>query len=108
MTAPQPIKEDYLLLEHTNEPYAIAKIAGIKLAESYNRQYRRQFVSAMPANLYGPNDNYDLTNSPVLPALLRKAHEVKRAATPSTWSGAPARRGASSSTSTIWPTPAST
>ena len=77
---PQPIKEDYLLtgpLEQTNEPYAIAKIAGIKLCESYNRQYGRQFVSVMPTNLYGPNDNYDLTNSHVLPALLRKAHEAK-------------------------------
>ena len=78
---PQPIKEDYLLtgpLEPTNEPYAIAKIAGIKLAESYNRQYGRQYISAMPTNLYGPNDNYDLANSHVLPALLRKAHEAKQ------------------------------
>lgn len=77
---PQPIKEEYLLtgpLEPTNEPYAIAKIAGIKLCESYNRQYGRQYVSAMPTNLYGPNDNYDLANSHVLPALLRKAHEAK-------------------------------
>jgi GDP-L-fucose synthase len=77
---PQPIKEDYLLtgpLEQTNEPYAIAKIAGIKLAESYNRQYGRQYTSAMPTNLYGPNDNYDLANSHVLPALIRKAHEAK-------------------------------
>ena len=77
---PQPIKEDYLLtgpLEQTNEPYAIAKIAGIKLAESYNRQYGRQYISAMPTNLYGPNDNYDLANSHVLPALMRKAHEAK-------------------------------
>jgi GDP-L-fucose synthase len=77
---PQPIKEDYLLtgpLEPTNEPYAIAKIAGIKLAETYNQQYGRQYVSAMPTNLYGPNDNYDLANSHVLPALMRKAHEAK-------------------------------
>lgn len=77
---PQPIKEDYLLtgpLEQTNEPYAIAKIAGIKLAESYNRQYQRQYISVMPTNLYGPNDNYDLANSHVLPALIRKAHEAK-------------------------------
>jgi len=77
---PQPIKEDYLLtgpLEQTNEPYAIAKIAGIKLAESYNRQYGRHYVSVMPTNLYGPNDNYDLDNSHVLPALIRKAHEAK-------------------------------
>lgn len=78
---PQPIREDYLLtgpLEPTNEPYAIAKIAGIKLAETYNHQYGRQYVSAMPTNLYGPNDNYDLANSHVLPALLRKAHEAKQ------------------------------
>jgi len=77
---PQPIKEDYLLtgpLEQTNEPYAIAKIAGIKLCESYNRQYGTRFVSVMPTNLYGPNDNYDLANSHVLPALIRKAHEAK-------------------------------
>lgn len=77
---PQPIKEEYLLtgsLEKTNEPYAIAKIAGIKLCESYNQQYGHQFVAVMPTNLYGPNDNYDLVNSHVLPALLRKAHEAK-------------------------------
>lgn len=77
---PQPIKEEYLLtgpLEPTNEPYAIAKIAGIKLCESYNRQYGSQYVSVMPTNLYGPNDNYDLNNSHVLPALMRKAHEAK-------------------------------
>lgn len=77
---PQPIKEDYLLtgaLECTNEPYAIAKIAGIKLCEAYNAQYGRQYVSVMPTNLYGPNDNYDLATSHVLPALLRKAHEAK-------------------------------
>ena len=77
---PQPIKEEYLLtgpLEPTNEPYAIAKIAGIKLCESYNRQYGTQYVSVMPTNLYGPNDNYDLNNSHVLPALIRKAHEAK-------------------------------
>jgi GDP-L-fucose synthase len=76
---PQPIREDYLLtgpLEPTNEPYAIAKIAGIKLCESYNRQHGRQYVCAMPTNLYGPNDNYDLVTSHVLPALLRKAHEA--------------------------------
>lgn len=77
---PQPIKEEYLLtgpLEETNEPYAIAKIAGIKLCESYNRQYGTQYVSVMPTNLYGPNDNYDLNNSHVLPALICKAHEAK-------------------------------
>lgn len=77
---PQPIHEEYLLtgpLEATNEPYAIAKIAGIKLCEAYNRQYGRQYVSVMPTNLYGPNDNYDLNNSHVLPALIRKTHEAK-------------------------------
>ena len=77
---PQPIKEEYLLtgpLETTNEPYALAKIAGIKLCESYNRQYGTRYVCAMPTNMYGPNDNYDLANSHVLPALLRKAHETK-------------------------------
>jgi len=77
---PQPIREEYLLtgpLEPTNEPYAIAKIAGIKLCESYNRQYGRRYFSVMPTNLYGPNDNYDLANSHVLPALIRKAHEAK-------------------------------
>jgi GDP-L-fucose synthase len=76
----QPIREDSLLtgpLESTNEPYAIAKIAGIKLCETYNRQYGRQYVSVMPTNLYGPNDNYELANSHVLPALIRKAHEAK-------------------------------
>ncbi len=77
---PQPIKEEYLLtgpLEQTNEPYAIAKIAGMKLCESYNRQYGMHFISVMPTNLYGPNDNYDPENSHVLPALIRKAHEAK-------------------------------
>jgi len=74
---PQPIKEEYLLtgpLEQTNEPYALAKIAGIKLCESYNRQYGTNFVSLMPTNLYGPGDNYDLQNSHVLPALIAKTH----------------------------------
>ena len=78
--APQPIREDSLLtgpLESTNEPYAIAKIAGVKMCEAYNAQYGRQYVSAMPTNLYGPNDNYDLQTSHVLPALIRKAHEAK-------------------------------
>ncbi len=77
---PQPIREDALLtgpLEATNEPYAIAKIAGIKLCENYNLQYGRQYISVMPTNLYGPNDNYDLQTSHVLPALLRKAHEAR-------------------------------
>jgi GDP-L-fucose synthase len=79
--AAQPIAEESLLtgpLEQTNEPYAIAKIAGVKLAESYTRQYGRQYVSVMPTNLYGPNDNYDLATSHVLPALMRKAHEAKQ------------------------------
>lgn len=82
--APQPIKEEYLLtgpLEKTNEPYAIAKIAGIKLCEAYSQQHCRQYISVMPTNLYGPNDNYDLNNSHVLPALLRKAHECKQSGT---------------------------
>ena len=83
--APQPLKEDALLsgpLEYTNEPYAIAKIAGIKLCETYRDQYGCNFISAMPTNLYGPNDNYDLKNSHVLPALIRKFHEAKTAGLP--------------------------
>lgn len=78
--APQPLREDYLLtgpLEPTNEPYAIAKIAGIKLCDAYRDQYGCNFISVMPTNLYGPNDNYDLNNSHVLPALIRKFHEAK-------------------------------
>lgn len=78
--APQPMKEEYLLtseLEYTNEPYAIAKIAGIKMCESYNLQYGTNFISVMPTNLYGPNDNFDLETSHVLPALIRKIHEAK-------------------------------
>ena len=78
--APQPLKEDYLLtglLEHTNEPYAIAKIAGIKMCDAYRSQYGCNFISVMPTNLYGPNDNYDLNTSHVLPALIRKFHEAK-------------------------------
>lgn len=77
---PQPIREEYLLtgpLEKTNEPYAIAKIAGIKLCEAYNHQYGTEFVCVMPTNLYGPNDNYDPSTSHVLAALIRKAHEAK-------------------------------
>ena len=80
--APQPISEDSLLtgpLEPTNDAYAIAKIAGIKLCQSYARQYGKNFISAMPTNLYGPHDNYDLRNSHVLPALIRKVHEAKQA-----------------------------
>lgn len=78
--APQPIKEEYLMtgaLEQTNEPYAIAKIAGIKLCDSYRAQYNCNFISVMPTNLYGPNDNYDLQNAHVLPTLIRKFHEAK-------------------------------
>lgn len=78
--APQPLKEEYLLtglLEPTNEPYAIAKIAGIKMCDAYRAQYGCNFISVMPTNLYGPNDNYDLNNSHVLPAMLRKFHEAK-------------------------------
>src|ERR1051325_9980378 len=79
--APQPLREDYLLtglLESTNEPYAIAKIAGIKMCDAYRSQYGSNFISVMPTNLYGPNDNYDLENSHVLPALLRKFHIAKK------------------------------
>lgn len=78
--APQPLKEEYLMsdyLEYTNEPYAIAKIAGIKLCENYYKQYGSNFFSAMPTNLYGPNDNFNLETSHVLPALIRKFHEAK-------------------------------
>lgn len=95
--APQPLKEEYLLtseLEFTNEPYAIAKIAGIKLCESYRRQYNCDFISAMPTNLYGPNDNYDLNNSHVLPALIRKFHTARKENKPTVqiWgSGSPMR-----------------
>ena len=95
--APQPLKEEYLLsgyLEETNEPYAIAKIAGIKLCESYRIQYGCDFISAMPTNLYGPNDNYDLNNSHVIPALIRKFHEAKESNSPTVvvWgSGKPLR-----------------
>ena len=84
--APQPLKEEYLLtglLEHTNEPYAIAKIAGVKMCDAYRAQYGCNFISAMPTNLYGPNDNYDLQNSHVLPALLRKFIEAKKQNLPS-------------------------
>ncbi|HNX85673.1 MAG TPA: GDP-L-fucose synthase [Bacteroidales bacterium] len=83
--APQPIKEEYLLtgpLEYTNEPYAIGKIAGLKLCENYNLQYGTHYISAMPTNLYGPNDNYDLQNSHVVPALIRKFHEAKISGAP--------------------------
>jgi GDP-L-fucose synthase len=95
--APQPMKEESLLtgpLEPTNEPYAIAKIAGITLCRSYNRQYGTRFLAAMPTNLYGPNDNFDLQTSHVLPALIRKFHEAKLAGAPAVtiWgTGAPCR-----------------
>jgi len=95
--AAQPMKEDALLtglLEPTNEPYAIAKIAGIKMCDAYRAQYGCNFISAMPTNLYGPNDNYDLNNSHVLPALLRKFHEAKESNAPivEVWgSGSPLR-----------------
>ena len=94
---PQPIKEEYLLtseLEPTNRPYALAKIAGIEMCWSYNRQFNTQYLAAMPTNLYGPNDNYDLENSHVLPALIRKIHEAKISNLPSVeiWgSGKPKR-----------------
>ena len=84
--APQPIKEEYLLtsvLEETNEPYALAKIAGLKMCENYKRQYGCNFIAGMPTNLYGPNDNYDLNNSHVLPAIIRKFHEAKENNSPS-------------------------
>lgn len=83
--ADQPLKEEYLLtgeLEPTNEPYAIAKIAGIKMCQSYNRQYGTKYISVMPTNLYGPNDNFDLHTSHVLPALIRKFHEAKENSNP--------------------------
>ncbi|MCW3104855.1 MAG: NAD-dependent epimerase/dehydratase [Bacteroidetes bacterium] len=95
--APQPLKEDYLLtglLEPTNEPYAIAKIAGIKMCDAYRSQYGCNFISVMPTNLYGPNDNYDLNNSHVLPALIRKFHTAKKenAASVEIWgTGSPLR-----------------
>ncbi|QGQ94350.1 GDP-L-fucose synthase [Paenibacillus psychroresistens] len=95
--APQPLKEEYLLtgaLEPTNEPYAVAKIAGIRLCQSYNRQYGSSFISVMPTNIYGPNDNYDLHSSHVMPALIRKFHEAKEQNSPyvEIWgSGSPKR-----------------
>ncbi len=95
--AAQPLREDYLLtgeLEPTNEPYAIAKIAGIKMCDAYRSQYGCNFISVMPTNLYGPNDNYDLHNSHVLPALIRKFHEAKLNGSPTVevWgSGTPRR-----------------
>lgn len=95
--SPQPMKEEYLLtgvLEPTNEPYAIAKIAGMKMCEAYNRQYGTNYISVMPTNLYGPHDNFDLKTSHVLPALIRKFHEAKESHSPQVevWgSGTPKR-----------------
>lgn len=95
--APQPLKEEYLLtglLEETNEPYAVAKITGIKMCDAYRAQYGCNFISVMPTNLYGPNDNYDLNNSHVLPALIRKFHEASQKGEPTVtiWgSGKPLR-----------------
>ena len=118
--APQPLKEEYLLtgpLEETNRPYAIAKIAGIELCRSLNREYGTEYLSLMPTNLYGPGDNFDLETSHLVPALIRKFHEAKAgwrpqrggtaadAALAGGHSGAPARRAASCSTWTTWPTP---
>ena len=103
----QPMTEEMLLsgaLEPTNEPYAIAKIAGIKLCQAYRRQYGDDFISAMPTNLYGPNDNFDLTSSHVLPALIRKFHDAKVEDHPRLSSGAAVARAASFFTSTISPT----
>jgi GDP-L-fucose synthase len=94
--APQPIKEEYLLtgpLEKTNEWYAVAKIAGIKMCQAYRRQYGCDFIAAMPTNLYGPNDNFDLQSAHVLPALIRRFHEAKHSGVaPTLWgSGTPRR-----------------
>ena len=106
------MREDALLtgkLEPTNEPYAIAKIAGIKLCESYNRQYGTDYRSVMPTNLYGPGDNYHPENSHVLPALIRRFHEAKAGRRAGRRDlGHAARRSASSSTSTTWRAPACT
>jgi GDP-L-fucose synthase len=108
--APQPLKEEYLLtspLEPTNEPYAVAKIAGIKLCSAMNRQYGTNFISVMPTNLYGPNDNCHKENAHVLPMLLRRFHEGKSSRNPRSSCGERVPRGASSCMSTIWPMPVS-
>ena len=108
--APQPMKEEHLLtglLEPTNEPYAIAKIAGIKMCEAYNRQYGTRFMAVMPTNLYGPNDNFNLETSHVLPALIRKFHEAKRpSGNNRSWSGDPGRQEGNFCMWTTWPMPA--
>ena len=107
---PQPIKEEYLLtgpLEPTNRPYALAKIAGIEMCWSYNRQYKTRYLAAMPANLYGPGDNFDPQNSHVLPALIRKVAEAKALGQKQIVSGEPANRAASCSSVKTWPKPVS-
>lgn len=109
--AKQPMAESELLqgtLEPTNEPYAIAKIAGIKLCESYNRQYGRDYRSVMPTNLYGPHDNFHPSNSHVIPALLRRFHEATAQNAPDVWYGAAVHRCVNSCTSMIWRRPAFT
>lgn len=105
----QPIKEEYLLtseLEPTNKAYAIAKIAGIVMCQSYNRQYGTNFIVAMPTNLYGPNDNFNLGTSHVLPALMRKFHEAKKTIKKKLKFGEPARQEENFYMLTIWLTPA--
>ena len=102
--SPQPIKEEYLLtgpLESTNRAYALAKIAGIEMCWSYNRQYGTRYLAAMPTNLYGPGDNFDLQGSHVLPALMRKVVEAKLSGQKRLWYGVPETRGASSSIARI-------
>jgi GDP-L-fucose synthase len=108
--APQPIREESLLtgpLEPTNEWYAIAKIAGIKMAQAYRKQYGFRAISLMPTNLYGPGDNFDRASSHVVPALIRKFHEAVKSGAAKLRSGALARRAANFYMSTIWPTPRS-
>ena len=103
--AEQPIREDSLMtgpLEPTNDAYAIAKIAGILQVQALRREYGVAYISAMPTNLYGPNDNFDPTNSHVIPALMRRIHEAARSGEPTSRSGAPGAHGASSCTSTTW------
>ena len=108
--APQPMKEEYLLtglLEPTNEPYAIAKIAGIKMCAAYNRQFGTNYISVMPTNLYGPGDNFDAVNSHVVPALIRRMHEAKqRTGTRTPLFGEQVHRGASFCTAMTWRMPA--
>ncbi len=107
--AAQPLREDSMLtgpLEATNEPYAIAKIAGIKMAEAYRSQYGCDFINVMPTNLYGPGDNYHPEYSHVVAALIRRFHEAKVAGAPMSWFGAPARRGGNFCMWMISPTPA--